>query len=1351
MDRPTLGGQFESAAERAARDAQNLDVMSALADADLPRLHNKFNRNGGFLTESEFVKNMIAYCPAIAQIYNDAGCSPNPVRTVFYNIDADSDGKVFWDDLYSFAVDTARQRMQTLPADRIRKYSHTRSFPREDNVTRMRYLRHLDVISISSRHAPLQIAEPRTLQTLFEFTASDLGGHDVLPLCVENLPSVNGVVVFCSDMKLRCWMLTDKLPAYRPFMVDHAITQLRASNYISPSVILASDRQGQVTFLDYSRSLGEPSVRDVIKLHDPQAGGITDFCFCQSQEAKLVTAGYDGTLQLVDTATRKAFAIGANLSSTVLRVAFLDSHQSIICASGDNTVSSWPTHNTQKPSTIFSDPSRPHLGRIISVDTVPNTPQVISCDNRGLMKVWDIRTFTCVQSLRNGEGVGGESGDVGNDFSHGNVSSSVYVESTREIACADPSSLTFHEYDKGTDPTLADQQNSIAVRHNAAVNSVVTMTATSISIWSLADGFVSTQFESSKGRDLSCFCFDGKGRRIFIGALDGHAYSIAYHGGSVLDEFKLHSREIVGIEYSDDHRSLVTASADGYVSVRKEASDSLNPPTSRLHVGGPVAAMVIQPKLGLIACGTSSGSLVVIDLAHPRTPESEHKTCGPIRSICFIDSFPLIATGHTRGDISLTTCRPVLNPQCILQFNVKDVNEEIMSKHVVDAVTSNMGFRRRSFNPVANAIGVTDFSFSVEITQLRFHPQRHELIICDSSGRVTVVSLCNVLQAYKLTLCSYPSTKPFSLMDRRRGSDSSAPTASSSPAILPRFVSAARAHQDEVLDVEVVPHLDMFITAGEDRRVRLWTMGCEGISELSAGRLPDEKSLQRRAAEQSLSAPKRRGLAHHFKIAAMAAAKPPPKIAPYSLPEDVTMRLTECLAGTPSRGYQQVSLSIQCDHILPEELEKISEDTDFPEPLSSPSSPTSPGSTFAQIVQRRKQSIQMLSRGDSFRGNQSSNGANISTTSSGVFLSTDEAGSLNGASAEVAAVAGGPKPPSYRAKLNPDRYSASRAGNAKHLQPLLRKSFSAASEAISDQGTQSNLEGHSFPKESLQQVPGAEVLATLATRDDNDVDPGEEQVDWAQQTAPEVDAPPPSGEKIVTSETIASLGEKPVLSNRPQTILYDTPAVVPVTDFLSKLDSSIRRVKDLQAAHQHWERLSSARSSRPATARTGVSIAECSVAGGGTQQLTQRPATGDSFNSDHPRLRLGGHPEAICSPRSLSARPSTALVPVQATSAQEPCASPRSVAQLAKAAGAGTSRVGIHVSASPRVTSANMYVSRVRHDAPGFGRTAAPVRPVRPDARMQRINLFEEELRRCLLRPKPEIDSEINSVQWKCS
>jgi hypothetical protein len=38
-----------------------------------------------------------------------------------------------------------------------------------------------------------------------------------------------------------------------------------------------------------------------------------------------------------------------------------------------------------------------HSSSLVKVECVPHTPEIISLDSDGIVKVWDIRNFSCVQ------------------------------------------------------------------------------------------------------------------------------------------------------------------------------------------------------------------------------------------------------------------------------------------------------------------------------------------------------------------------------------------------------------------------------------------------------------------------------------------------------------------------------------------------------------------------------------------------------------------------------------------------------------------------------------------------------------------------------------------------------------------------------------------------------------------------------------------------------------------------------------------------------------------------------------------------------------------------------------------
>ena len=157
-----------------------------------------------------------------------------------------------------------------------------------------------------------------------------------------------------------------------------------------------------------------PTLRvvDRFRLHSATEGGISHMCFITPLEQRVVTAGYDRTLKLLDLVTRRETVIGSELPCAPRLVAYSEASQSVVTVLLDNTVWLWVTHQSVgRPFSPLADPSLPHAAAIVGLEAPPGTSLIITTDSSGLAKVWDATTLACVQSMHVG-GSGGPPADA---------------------------------------------------------------------------------------------------------------------------------------------------------------------------------------------------------------------------------------------------------------------------------------------------------------------------------------------------------------------------------------------------------------------------------------------------------------------------------------------------------------------------------------------------------------------------------------------------------------------------------------------------------------------------------------------------------------------------------------------------------------------------------------------------------------------------------------------------------------------------------------------------------------------------------------------------------------------------
>ena len=111
----------------------------------------------------------------------------------------------------------------------------------------------------------------------------------------------------------------------------------------------------------------------------------------------LVTAGYDGNICLWDSITHLPKKELKGHSKGVYSLEWCDwsqMNQCLISAGLDHEAFIWNTYVKEK---IFL--LRGHNHPLVGVKCLPDTPQIVTADIAGMVKVWDVRNFLCMQTF----------------------------------------------------------------------------------------------------------------------------------------------------------------------------------------------------------------------------------------------------------------------------------------------------------------------------------------------------------------------------------------------------------------------------------------------------------------------------------------------------------------------------------------------------------------------------------------------------------------------------------------------------------------------------------------------------------------------------------------------------------------------------------------------------------------------------------------------------------------------------------------------------------------------------------------------------------------------------------------
>lgn len=195
-------------------------------------------------------------------------------------------------------------------------------------------------------------------------------------------------------------------------------------------------------------------------------------------------------------------------------------NQCLLSAGLDHEAFIWNTYVKDK---IFM--LRGHNHPLVGVKCLPDTPQIITADIAGMVKVWDVRNFLCTQTFNV---------PVEELSSFCLTYSRNYNQPMKKrIVCASKKML-FFEYDEPKDQFLTDEKHCIKVLFNDVFLCFVTMHSDCIKIWDAKTGKLQSVYRglNSPNSELTAMILDYRQRKLFLGDSEGCIYTVNIKNGA---------------------------------------------------------------------------------------------------------------------------------------------------------------------------------------------------------------------------------------------------------------------------------------------------------------------------------------------------------------------------------------------------------------------------------------------------------------------------------------------------------------------------------------------------------------------------------------------------------------------------------------------------------------------------------------------------------------------------------------------------------------------------------------------------------------------------------------------------
>ncbi|KDO25912.1 hypothetical protein SPRG_08853 [Saprolegnia parasitica CBS 223.65] len=460
---------------------------------------------------------------------------------VFHKIDNDEDGLVTMSEFTSYILDAAAGLSEQGVASGLHEYNKTPTMAAtvlKRPLAKMVYLPDADhFVAVESYSKTFQVYDTHD-GALVATSGVYNGGVFVDAI---HVPALDYVITSTTDATINCW--------------DTAEFRLR-QQLPTTDVQTVLQWNAPLRRLYAASVAGEISAWNVDTLarvggFETHVADVTDVVF--AQQSTLAVASLSAGIRIYDLGTHKLLKTLEGHHHGVSCLRYVTDQQYILSGGMDHDLRLWNPYVETSIARL-----KGHEHQLVGVEWVEGSHEILSADEAGIIRVWDIRKYRCVQTLA-ALVVPKPTGKAKP------ATALLYVPTKKRIVLAS-SALQFHDAYEWN----ATKDNSDVVSHASLVVYVpscmylVSIAGRHLRVWNAHTGALLHNLRHVTRTSISAACH-GTGTTCYAGALDGHVYHINATNASILKERALHTQEVTGLsllQTNDAHR-LMTISLDG--------------------------------------------------------------------------------------------------------------------------------------------------------------------------------------------------------------------------------------------------------------------------------------------------------------------------------------------------------------------------------------------------------------------------------------------------------------------------------------------------------------------------------------------------------------------------------------------------------------------------------------------------------------------------------------------------------------------------------------------------------------------------------------------------------------------
>ncbi|KAL8273740.1 hypothetical protein Esti_002340 [Eimeria stiedai] len=417
----------------------------------------------------------------------------------------------------------------------------------------------------------------------------------------------------------------------------------------------------------------------------------------------------DATMKIWDAQLLECKQVLRGHNRSVTSITHSKEYNCLISAGLDQDAMVWSPCNLRKPICYL----RGHPYSLCGVIVVPGTPQVVTADVSGTLRLWDLRNFKSFQTFG------------GRATCYGDLSTLCAMPPYKQIVTGGSTidAYTCREM-PAAEKRRTMQDELTAALHTSQCNSILTVSKNSVISWDAMRGNVTRVFQDINIPEVTSACLDWKKRKLYLGDNNGGISCFNATNGLELSRSQPHLTAVKHVCPWPETKCLVSASSDGLILVQEEVGDPVQKAqvVFQTSVGRDgVTCMTICDHLKVLAC--ASGKIVhCFCLRRLRKESTLESFSSTVQSIDISPSGEFLVVGEECGIVSVWRLRNT-EQQRSWQFfycweNISQLDtlmcegltlEELQNKAhesravVDDAQIMNFTYKRNIFSPANDA------------------------------------------------------------------------------------------------------------------------------------------------------------------------------------------------------------------------------------------------------------------------------------------------------------------------------------------------------------------------------------------------------------------------------------------------------------------------------------------------------------------------------------------------------------------------------------------------------------------------------------------------------------------------